>query len=171
MSELFNFSYLLIEYFNIVFIFRMGTWRINCLVIYMWIWRVEHISHTKRWRAVTFSFWGVGFSDFQTTYWRICRGRFCKLQQQSFSAWFVMKIAKAQKYTLTIIFFIKKICSSNTTMDSHNYGINAVCGWRPKQNMLVHRGFNRAQQIMCTVTSMHAACMQRGFCMHEITCT
>ena len=30
--------------------------------------------------------------------------------------------------------------------------------------------FNRVRQIACTVTSMHAACTQRSFHMHEFTC-
>ena len=29
----------------------------------------------------------------------------------------------------------------------------------------------RARQIAHTVTSMHAMCVQRGFCMHKIACT
>ena len=31
--------------------------------------------------------------------------------------------------------------------------------------------FIRAQQIMCTVTSKHTKCMQRGFCVYKITYT
>ena len=31
-------------------------------------------------------------------------------------------------------------------------------------------GFNRACQIAQTVTSMHAMCMQRGYCVHKIMC-
>lgn len=91
----------------------------------------------------------------------MCRGRFSELQKQCCSAWLVMKITRVQKYTLTIIFLIKKICSSYTTLDVQNYRINVMHGcilvkiyklWqkevilfeakRFKQNGLVLRGFN-----------------------------
>ena len=29
----------------------------------------------------------------------------------------------------------------------------------------------KARQIVSTVTSVHATCTQKGFCVHEITCT
>ena len=42
-----------------------------------------------------------------------------------------MKIAKMQKYTLTIIFLTNKIFSSYTNIDGQNYMINVVRGRSP----------------------------------------